>query len=359
MKLKISEENILRKGYKKGRLNNLNKKAQVESQFNWVFILIIGTLILALFAGLVLKMKSASEAKISGTITQQLNSIFTGVGMSPGTAQIISIPRTTIDFTCTDYYIGVASQRLGNDIIFAPSQISGVNIITWTLDLNIPFKVKNFLYVSGPFIRYVFYSPPSWAEKIIKDFPEMFTSEVVTDLSSLEDQNDDKIRVIFFEDPDSLGISTPSWFDTSDVSAVWINNTGPEKSVTFYSYDGIFKKMYSGEPTVAYYDNPINPTHAMMYGAMFTEDPEEYRCAISKAVVKADIVTDIYSKKYDLLESEFANTGCALFYSGAKQDLNAISESVKSEGFTGLSGSVRQLYERNLQVQLNSCPLLY
>ena len=97
-----------------------SRKAQVETQFNWIFILIVGAIILAFFTYIVIKQKAASDAKIAGKISQQLNTILVGAKVSSGTVQDIPTPEVSIHFTCNDYYIGPASQRLGNLIVFAP-----------------------------------------------------------------------------------------------------------------------------------------------------------------------------------------------------------------------------------------------
>ncbi|MBU0461982.1 MAG: hypothetical protein KJ574_05330, partial [Nanoarchaeota archaeon] len=136
---------------------HLGKKAQEgpEAQFNWIFILIVGAIIIAFFTLIVIKQKSASEVKVSSVLTKQLNTIFVGARVSSGTVQEIPTPNFAVRFTCNDYYIGAVSQRLGNRVLFAPENLEGNMIITWTLDWSVPYKVTTFLYVTNPKTRYL------------------------------------------------------------------------------------------------------------------------------------------------------------------------------------------------------------
>ena len=65
------------------------KRAAIEVQFNWIFILIIGGIILMFFFGIVKSQKTVSEKKISGTVRRDMRAILTGSGISAGTASLI------------------------------------------------------------------------------------------------------------------------------------------------------------------------------------------------------------------------------------------------------------------------------
>ena len=66
----------------------LSRKAQIETQFNWLFILVAGAVILIFFAGIVIKQKSSSEQKIAENVMTDLQSIFTGGSVSTGTLMV-------------------------------------------------------------------------------------------------------------------------------------------------------------------------------------------------------------------------------------------------------------------------------
>ena len=187
------------KNYKSTK-RRLYKKAQVEAQFNWIFILIAGGLILAFFSYVVIKQKAASEIKLAGKITKQLNTVLTGAKVSSGATELIPISKADIRFSCNDYYIGAASQRLGNRVVFAPEFINSDKIITWALDWNLPFKVNTFLYLTSPLTRYIVIGDSSTIlTKINNSLPDTLNKDYFVDASdpNIVDEDDEYVRFIY------------------------------------------------------------------------------------------------------------------------------------------------------------------
>ena len=52
------------------------RKAQVSTQFNWIFILIVGGLILSMFVAFSSKQKSIAEVQIDARSLEGINTIF-------------------------------------------------------------------------------------------------------------------------------------------------------------------------------------------------------------------------------------------------------------------------------------------
>ena len=77
-----------------------SKKAFIETQFNWIFIIIAGGIILLFFFAVVNKQKDVSDIKIAGTIKSDLRSILTGSKVSTGTASLIDVGRLEMDYDC-------------------------------------------------------------------------------------------------------------------------------------------------------------------------------------------------------------------------------------------------------------------
>src|SRR3989338_3659037 len=67
------------------------KQAQIEVTFNWIYILIAGTVILLFFIGIAMKQKLSSEQQLSGDIVRTLQSIFTAASVSEKTKNTIDI----------------------------------------------------------------------------------------------------------------------------------------------------------------------------------------------------------------------------------------------------------------------------
>jgi len=141
----------------------MNKKG-FELQFHWIFILIAGAIILAFFFAIASKQKDISEQKISITLSNDIEAIASGAGVTRGSVQPVPIPRITIEFSCSDLCdcsyspgAGVSNPFMDN-LIFAPGKIEGNEMLLWTLDWKVPFRVSNFVYVTNNRVKYFFVS---------------------------------------------------------------------------------------------------------------------------------------------------------------------------------------------------------
>src|SRR3989338_5974677 len=157
----------------------LEKRGAIEVQFNWIFILVAGTVILLFFGTIIMKQRAAAEEKLSASLLTDLDSIITGSMVSKNAFNFISIPKKEINFMdCDFYYIGKKNEenaKLKRDIkekiIFAPDLIKGTRLTIWTLPWEIPYRVTNFLYLTSPEVRYIIvYSGSDAFAKEIENF---------------------------------------------------------------------------------------------------------------------------------------------------------------------------------------------
>ena len=74
------------------------KKGVIEVQFNWIFVLIVGAIILAFFVSIVMKQKDLSSGRLGTKLATDLETITTGAEVSVGTAQLIKVPNSLIEF---------------------------------------------------------------------------------------------------------------------------------------------------------------------------------------------------------------------------------------------------------------------
>ena len=309
------------------------------------------------FTVIVLKQKTASDTKLSGKITKQLNTILTGAGVSPGTSQVIPIPKVEIRFTCDDYYIGPASQRLGNKVVFATNNLKGNKLVTWALDWNMPFKIMNFLYISAPTIRYVFvYDNPAnknYAEKYYAKFPIKFTKEIM-DMNkyvAFVSKRDEQIRFLFFTS--SVPTTIPIGLKNEIVSGLFVD---PKNSqVTYLTHLG---KTYQSSLSKLKYSSA-----EALFGAIIADNEDNYKCLMLKAFKRLNVVANIYSKKFNSLAGDFKGTSCEGFYKNNQyfSDLKSYTSDVSFTDIDQLkiANVGKDLEIENTKLQLNSCPLYY
>jgi hypothetical protein len=342
----------------------LGKKAQEESQLNWIFILIAGAVILGFFVFLVMKQRTASEAKLSGKLSQQLNTILVGAKASSGTVQEIPTPELSIRFTCNDYYIGPASQRLGNRVVFAPTYVEGEKIVTWTLDWNVPFKVTSFLYITSPLVRYVVVGDSDSAGTVWSSLPSKINKGSGAfsfgDYQSgkVKEEGDKYVRFIFVVDRPATSYAIPDGFDKVQVSGIIVDTNLRQAQFLVKSDNGL---VTSGPAYPYLEDEP-------MYGAIFTDDNSEYACLMKRAYTRLNMVARVYYAKLNLIAPVYEGQDCEGFYrdnQNLKQlitatDIAANAAYPLSATSYGDIGDVKvNLKEQNTRLQLQSCSLIY
>src|SRR3989338_8412399 len=132
------------------------KKGVIEVQFNWILVLIIGAVILMLFAGIIIRQKNISETSKNVQLLNNLNAIFSGSEASSGTVNVVKIPGARIEFRCNRYSIGKLSKQLDVMNIFSPFVLEGDRLISMTLDFSMPYRITNLVYLTSPKYRYIF-----------------------------------------------------------------------------------------------------------------------------------------------------------------------------------------------------------
>ena len=60
---------------------DLKKKAIMETQFVWIFILVVGAVILIFFVGVSKSQRESSEVKSSGVFSKEFDAILSGIGI--------------------------------------------------------------------------------------------------------------------------------------------------------------------------------------------------------------------------------------------------------------------------------------
>ena len=133
-----------------------SRKAIIEVQFNWIFVLIVGAIILAFFVTLITSQKKISEDKLSFSSLVTFDSILASAGVSANTLVVIDTPKVDFEYDCNSFRIGTIARQTKERPIFSSRILRGRQLITWTKDWFYPFKITNFLYLSNPEKEYVF-----------------------------------------------------------------------------------------------------------------------------------------------------------------------------------------------------------
>jgi hypothetical protein len=350
----------------------MKKRGMVEVQFNWIFVFILGALILAFFVGFVTNQKKMSDEKLAQKIVRDTSTILTQSSISSGKSGLITLIKP-LEFrcnpeTCTSEGCSSSFAVPGSGIswdtrvqsIFSPSPIEGRQMVSWSIDWSIPYRVTNFLYLTSPEVRYVFVgSPGTPVENIHNMLPTGITKELVPSSSvpSIPNRNNYKVKFIFYNaNPTSVPTSLKSMRD-HDVTAVQILPNPGEESfgiVTFYQ-KGPSGFVAKGKP-MAYLGN------ASVLGAIFSENSQLYECNMKKAFLKLSRVSQVHLGKIDKLNGASMMT-CDVHYTQMGAQINMIATHAQqmsvTTGADNIAVNWNAVKTRSHDLKIYSCPLVY
>ncbi len=340
----------------------MQRRGNIEVQFNWIFVLIIGALILAFFGTLIYQQKASSESKVTHEILSKLDTKLSGVASSKNTFERIEMPDVEIKFIYPDYFLGTQRQNLKERMIFAPSSLRGDFLAAQTRPWNLGFDVATFIYLTNPTVKYYIVAAADderFAQTIDSrierkrssdDDEELVRMEILS--GRAESKGYRKVRMIFIgSDPTAADISALSNMPNSDVTALKVIGDLESGSLAFY------KK--SGSSFVADGPERFYVGEALLLGAIFVDGERAYSHLFDKAMKRLYIVSKIYENRTQLL-AEYSREECQPHYlSDRFLTISVFANERKKENIGSLLSTVSSLRETYDEVIYASCPALY
>jgi|TARA_Y100000031_G_C8231409_1_gene391073 hypothetical protein len=339
------------------------KKGAIEIQFNWIFVLIIGAVILIIFSSIILKQKGVSETSKNVLILNNLDAILSGSETSAGTVNMIRMPETEIEFSCKSYSIGELSKQIDVMNVFSPKILEDSNLISMTLDFSMPYRIINLIYLTEPQYRYILIGEEDneLKNQIIQMLPDEIFFEEFSDVNDVNYRGEDKTRFVFFDVSVAL---PPDFFDVpdKDVNALRIDGTLESGNIEFFQKEG---NDFTSSGSQNLGSSNYLGTKTLL-GAIISDDKEIYECSMKDIFEKINIVTDIYKEKTERIKQIYSqeNDRCSAFEQTiySLDHLNKISlasEEFKSTNIGTMSQAATDLRSQNRQAQLQSCATIY
>lgn len=351
------------------RVLKANRRGVVEVQFNWIFVLIAGGIILFFFINLSMRQKEVSTRRLSGELLQDLELIITGQSVSVGRTTVLDLPPVEIGLTCDSYTILQQASSMRNSIVFGPPLLIGPKLIAWTQDLRAPFRVTNFVYLTSSGAKY-YLLYDSGLEELAADLRDALPLELdvtiapLSDADTLSPENRPLVRFVYLLGGPST-IEVPAQFRDLDnpTSALTIAIDDPDAEGRGWGMTFLTQQR-PGEPFTELGSMPSTSLPAL-YGAIYTPDFEHYQCDIRKALERLVVVSRIYQRRtafmHDAIRPE-----CRRFFADAEFDeleragLNGLEGDFSAMGFFDpIAGAVDQLSRRVEAATIVSCPWLY
>lgn len=369
------------------------KKGVVELQFNWMFVIIAGGVLLLFFFNLSRGQSDLLQKALHGKVMKDLDAIFISAEGAKGTTSLIKIPKSDITFECDRYLLGEFPNSLNNRILFAPSHLKGKELLTWSYDWNVPYRVTNFLYITNPSVQYVYVRDSSnqrsqeFFDAFLSLVPEQLTNITLAYPPILKDEGYDQVRLVFYEfdttlsnnavDVERVDLDALRGYDDADVSAIKIRGVQAADldKEYFYGIVEFYEKAKVGRRVkfVKTGDAPLFGK-ASLFGALFASQQKVkggnemvYSCIMNRAVEKLSVVTTLYKNRAELLKNSFSATSyhpCLAYYDiGTIAIFNSLLGQIPL-GYT--LASIREiaiqaeaLDNENSQAEQQSCPHLF
>ena len=336
----------------------MRKKGQVQMQFNWIYVAIVGAIILAVFVNIAVGIKNQANDQLAGDALTYFDEIFTSVQASENTENSIVLPGLDLEVAtyadnCYEYSIrgsDIGRRPTEYTSLFSPNLIK-TRILSYSLGWDVPFRVNYFLYLTSPEIVYV-----SVGNNVVsEELPEHLDMET-SNYNEFENENYYKVK--FFSttkkaDDAYLNPSVNKLKD-EDVSAIYINEG--EKSITWYNKD---KDTFVESGKTYYLDEPT------LIAAIYSENLDSYECNMRKALERLNKFSTILKNRITEIKSSDLLPLCtSASYDNAADLLSQLSDATKdfdvsSESFNKISSIRDQLQQINTDINKRSCPTVY
>ncbi|MBT4445847.1 hypothetical protein HOA92_04300 [archaeon] len=375
-----------------------NKRGQLTLSFNWIFVLIAGTMILLFFVGIIMKQKTVSEQKLNFDVVTVMDSILTGSTVSEQTINFVDISGLSgfeLFFDCelddgggyedifAQYGITgtTASSELPMQVLFAPKTMEGNEMITWSLPYKMPFKVMDLLMVTSTSIKYyVIGGKGSDFRHDLENATSGFTIEFISDISEISAVgNLFHVRVIDLDGSTLVdGAGVPEELANAGVGVVTGVLVGSTLGqVDYFTASGDKWNRLTGAGSVPIIATGLFEKEASLYGALFAADDEVYKCNMMKAFKRYSILVEIYQNKLDSLSAYHALDGPGASKTSCKGFLSDTTGNNMEDTLSSLSGELstciehgyddclqveplaNQLHELNANLRADTCERLY
>lgn len=337
-------------------------RGQLSIQFNWIFVLLVGGIILAFFLMIINNQQENATVQEANDLIVSLDTVLTTLSHEPDAADAFNIPNADISFECEPglwrYFIqGTGPVSTRYDVIFTAQQLKGDQIISWTKRWNIPFEVATFTYLANDRTLFVFINSTNIDDnkdlKTLYDgLPSVFRKDYRTrgDLISYKPNGFDRY-VVITPQAQAMDVANDirtrwSYYDKASIRGVeWTEeNYGVVSFIT--PGDGPDDKEFFLEET--------------LWGAIFSEDADMYQCNLDKALVKLDIIIEILKNRAEQISNELTFTSCYDYFENLPYEL----EGMKTAAATFDAASMNEhrttiIRESEDALRDRLCPYLY
>ncbi|GEM_PF-2116646 len=283
----------------------MQKRGQGE-QFNWVFVLIAGAIVLAFFTVFTFQYIQLQEKRQNLRVAQTLGE---NIRLLESTEQALDADAFPLGggfqfrYECAADHSFLTinndyTQDVSDHLLFMPKLISTTAFRAWIAAWQYPYYITHILYFEHPDTHHYFIVDPVGQSFVTNlHLPRIFTATTFQRPSSLPADQTIHARVTFFTQTPPTAPELAAI--TQTIPHATIIHIQPIKDeVTFYDQnnDPVFHQSVAGKE--------------LLLGALFSDDPDQYGCLINRSLSAFDRTTRIYSEKAKLLPHLSQNPDC-------------------------------------------------
>lgn len=353
----------------------LNKRG-FAIQFNWLFVLIGGAIILGFFFSIITNQVYEGEKKTAQRSTQELDALLK-VSLASGDTQKTVVFDKKIVFYCdeiSEYYVegAVKPSRYDYNAIFSPSELESKELIIQTLAFEAPSRVMPIVYVTNKDVEYVFVGDSTLITHIYNAMPDSTIKKSINfatnpdALSTYPDNNyDHTVFVLNITDETRLRLTSLDNFVNPDGRAYAVVITpGPYPLVdpgelTFYHYDSSsLVYPFINDGSVLF----LNPE--LVLGGVISHDKTIYNCTLRKVLRRLELLSKLHKERM-IYYADNAAEYCKSVYSSANNSFENITfyagkEPPSVDDFKNISQSIDDLRDLNDYLLTETdCPRIY
>lgn len=269
-------------------------------QFNWLFVLIGGAIILGFFFSLIANQASEEEKRTAQESTHELDALLK-VSLAARDTQKAVLFDKKILFSCdeiSEYYIEGAFKhsRYDYNVLFSPNELESREVIVQTLVFEAPFRTLPVVYVTNKDIEYVFVGNQAMINRIYYLMPENTTRRVIPsgNLENYPNNNHDHtVFVLHKNDEHHLNKLNNFVKDNNKAYAVVIEpgegDLAEFGELNFYSHNPTTGFVNEGDSL--YLDLKI------IFGGVISHDRVLYECNFKKVLQRLELLSILHKER--------------------------------------------------------------
>jgi len=189
------------------------KKGQAEAQFNWIFALVAGALILSLIVGFMFRQQQISQDKANEDNLREFQGVLSALKLTEERVETIKLdPGVSfgVDYKSNVLIMGKAQAEITTDVVASPRSLTGRELDAWTKPVMMPAHITNVVFLSPSYRHYVFVAN-NVNDPDVKEFYGLFPDSINKMLATafgtdatvqnILQQPDAKIRIVYINMP--------------------------------------------------------------------------------------------------------------------------------------------------------------